>query len=333
MSRVASRARTAVLATVVLPVLLVLPGCTTTVPVGPGSLAAGGVSLVGQTYRVGGKDFPEQLVLCAMTIVVLRSLGATAEDRCGIPDGAATRAALEPTGRIDLYWEYTGIATGGFLADARPPRGWPGDPAALLAAVRAADAPRGVAWLAPTPFDDTYAIAASRTEVDRLGVRTLSDWARRVQAGDPEATTCVEPEFAARPDGFPALLRAYGVTRPYDEPPALTTVDHDVVYDSLPRAAPCSFGEVFSTDGRVRADQLVLLEDDRNHFPTYNAAPTVRREVLDRAPALAGVLDRLSARLTDAVIGDLNAQVLPGGRDPEEVGTAWLLAQGLVSRG
>ena len=326
-----ARAATASLAAAVL--LLVAPACAATPPVAPGGLAAGGTSLAGQSYRVGSKDFPEQLVLCATTIVALRSLGATADDRCGIPDGAATRAALEPTGRIDLYWEYTGTASGGFLADARPPQGWPTDPAALLAAVRAADAPRGVVWLAATPFDDTYAIAASRATVERLGVRTLSDWARRVQAGDPEVTTCIEPEFAERPDGFGALLRAYGVTRGYDEPPALTTVDHDVVYDSLPRAAPCSFGEVFSSDGRVRANDLVLLADDRDHFPTYNAAPTVRREVLDRAPALAGVLDRISSRLTDDVIGDLNAQVLPGGRDPEEVGTAWLLAEGLVSRG
>lgn len=307
--------------------------CTRTVDVAPGSLSAGGVTLAGQTYRVGSKDFPEQRVLCEATIVALRSLGATAEDRCGIPDGAATRAALVPADRIDLYWEYTGTAAGTFLADERPRRGWPSAPAALYAAVRDADAARGVVWLTRAPFDDTYAIAASRPVAERLGVRTVSDWARLVESGSPDATTCIEPEFASRPDGLSALLRAYRVTRPYDGPPGLVTVDQDVVYDSVARAAPCAFGEVFSTDGRVRADDLVLLTDDRDHFPTYNAAPTVRREVLERAPALGTVLDRLAPRLTDPVIRDLNAQVLPGGRDPEEVVTAWLLAEGLVARG
>lgn len=327
--RPASRAAVTVVAAVALA--LGTPGCAPAPDVGPGGLAVGGVDLTGQAYKVGSKDFPEQRVLCAMTIVALRSAGAEAEDRCGIADGV-TRAALVPTGRIDLYWEYTGTAAGTFLAPARPPEGWPSDPAGLHAAVRAADAPNGVAWLAPTPFDDTYAIAASREVAERLGVRTVSDWARLVQTDHPEATTCIEPEFATRPDGLAALLRAYDVTRPYDAPPDLTTVDQDVVYDSVLRASPCAFGEVFSTDGRVRGGDLVLLDDDRRHFPTYNAAPTVRREVLDRAPALATVLDRLAGRLTDAVIGDLNAQVLPGGRDPEEVVTAWLLAEGLVVR-
>lgn len=322
------------LAAVVLGLAAALvPGCSPGFVPAPGSLATGGLSLQGQTYRVGGKNFPEQRVLCRLTIVALRSLGATVQDRCAIPDGAATRAALTPTGRIDLYWEYTGTASATFLADGGGMRSWPRDPRALHAAVRDADAANGIAWLAPTPFDDTYALAASRPVVERLGVRTLSDWARLVQTGHPEATTCVEPEFAVRTDGLPALLRAYRVTRPYDSPPAVTTVDGDVVYTSVRRAAPCAFGEVFSTDGRVRADDLVLLRDDRDHFPTYNAAPTLRREALDRAPALAGVLDALSARLTDDVITDLNAQVSPGGRDPEAVATAWLLAQGLVSRG
>lgn len=309
---------------------LAVPACAPAPDLGPGALATG-VSLAGQTYRVGSKDFPEQRVLCAMTIVALRSAGAEAQDRCGIADGV-TRAALVPTERIDLYWEYTGTAAGTFLAPARPPGGWPSEAAGLHAAVRAADPPNGVAWLAATPFEDTYAIAARREVADRLGVRTVSDWARLVQAGHPDARTCIEPEFASRPDGFDALLRAYGVTRPYDEPPELTTTDQDVVYDSVLRGSPCPFAEVFSTDGRVQDERLVLLTDDRDHFPPYNAAPTVRREVLDRAPALATVLDRLSSRLTDAVIGDLNAQVLPGGRDPEEVVTAWLLAEGLVAR-
>ena len=295
----------------------------------PGSLAANGLSLAGQTYRVGGKNFPEQLVLCQITLVAMRSLGATAEDRCEIASGAATRAALTPTEQIDVYWEYT--ATGAtILAPLRTGR----DPDAVFAAVRDADAARnGVVWLRPAPFDDTYALAVSRPTAGRLGVRTVSDWARLVRSGSKEATTCVEPEFAERPDGLRGLLGTYGVSRSYDGPPEVSEVDAGVVYSALARGTPCTFGEVFSTDGRVRGRDLVLLTDDRGHFLPYNAAPTLRRDVLERAPGLAGALEDISSRLTDDVIRDLNAQVSVAGRDPTDVATTWLVEQGLVGRG
>ena len=321
--------RTATALVLALAVLLTGVSCGRAAVV-PGSLADGGLTLEGRTYRVGGKDFPEQRVLCQITLVALRSLGATADDRCGIPS-AATRAALAPTARIDLYWEYLTTA-GTFLGPLPDTR----DPAVLHRAVADADAARnGVVWLPPAPFDDSYALAVSRASADRLGVRTIGDWARLVRSGSPEATLCVEPEFAARSDGLGSLRAAYGVGRDdrLDGPPGLSVVDADVVYEAVARANPCVFGEVFSTDGRVRGRDLVLLDDDRDHFPPYNAAPTVRREVLERDPALAPVLTRLSARLTDDVVSDLNARVSVDGRDPTAVATDWLVGEGLVGRG
>ena len=38
----------------------------------------------------------------------------------------------------------------------------------------------------------------------------------------------------------------------------------------------CNFGEVFSTDGRIVANELTVLEDDQEFFVPYNAALTLR---------------------------------------------------------
>ncbi len=43
-----------------------------------------------------------------------------------------------------------------------------------------------------------------------------------------------------------------------------------------------------STDGRIDAYNLRVLEDDRNYFPPYYAAPLVRQETLDRYPEYTG---------------------------------------------
>jgi len=50
-------------------------------PASPGSLAEA-VSLEGQTYAVGGKDFDEQLVLCHLAVAALESVGADVTERC-----------------------------------------------------------------------------------------------------------------------------------------------------------------------------------------------------------------------------------------------------------
>lgn len=44
----------------------------------------------------------------------------------------------------------------------------------------------------------------------------------------------------------------------------------------------CAFGEVFTTDGRIKALDLIVLEDDKQFFPHYNAAVTTSKDVAER---------------------------------------------------
>lgn len=37
----------------------------------------------------------------------------------------------------------------------------------------------------------------------------------------------------------------------------------------------CTYGEVFTTDGRIKSMNLVVMEDDKQFFPNYNATPVV----------------------------------------------------------
>ncbi|WP_433782365.1 glycine betaine ABC transporter substrate-binding protein [Actinomycetospora sp. CA-101289] len=282
--------------------------------------AAGGV-LAGQTYTVGGKNFDEQLVLCKMTIAVLQARGATASDRCNISGSAAARQALL-AGQIDVAWEYTGT---GWITNLRNSTPIP-DAARQYQAVRDADAANGVSWLAPTPFNNTYGIAATSDVLARYNLRTLSDLARLNNGGTP-VSLCVESEFEARDDGLPGMVRAYG----FSPSPTPTALDTGAIYQAAANGNPCTFGEIFTTDGRLPGLDLVPLVDDRNYFPFYNASPVVRTSVLQRQPALRTVLDEISPRLTQDVMLDLNGQVSSQGQDPAVVATRWLRQQGLIS--
>ncbi len=291
-----------------------------------GASSTANISLAGQTYTIGGKSFDEQLVLCKISVQLLQARGATVTDRCNIPGSAAARTALT-SGQIDMYWNYTGTGWVTDLGRTDPSQ----DPQQLYQAVRAADAPNGLTWLAPTPFNNTYGIATTRTFAAQNNLRTVSDFARFVNSGNANATLCVESEFAARDDGLPGMNRAYGITAPFSGPPAVTTLDTGAIYQAAANGTPCRFGEVFTTDGRLPGLDLVPLEDDRDHFPVYNAAPVFRTAAFNRQPEVGPLFDDVSRRLTYDVILGLNGQISSQGIDPGVVAATWLRQQGLVT--
>lgn len=45
---------------------------------------------------------------------------------------------------------------------------------------------------------------------------------------------------------------------------------------------PCNFGEVFATDGRIAANKLEIVPDNKNFFVNYNVAMTKRQDVFDK---------------------------------------------------
>ncbi|MCD2188559.1 glycine betaine ABC transporter substrate-binding protein [Actinomycetospora soli] len=300
-----------------------LAGCTTETgrATPPGSFARD-VDLTGQTYVVGSKEFDEQLLLCRMTIALLQSAGATVVQRCDTKGSENVRSALT-SGAIDMYWEYTGTAWRTYLRQEAQLT----DPRDLYEAVQVADAANGVSWLRQAPFDNTYAIGVTSANAQRLGTRSISDLARLARSGSPDASLCIDQEFTGREDGLVGLLRAYDFQFPDG---GLNTLEINGIYPAVAAGSPCVFGEVFATDGRLNTLRINTLNDDLGYFLPYQAALTVRTDVLTRAPRLALLGERLAPMLTDQVMRELNARISVGRRSPDDVARTFLREQGLI---
>lgn len=294
---------------------LVLTGCSGGAGAGSG---AQGDELEGLTGEIGSKDFSEQYILAYITAELLNAHGADVEANTKLVGSANVRQALENDQFLG-YWEYTGTSWITYNGNTAPVQG----AEAQFDAVKEADAENGIAWLDPAPFNNTYAFAVRQSAAEELGVKTLSDVAALPSS---DQTFCIESEFSTRDDGWPGLSAAYG----FAEDAGVTMLDTGVIYTATEKGDDCNFGEVFQTDGRIPALDLVVMEDDQEFFPSYQGGFTLKQATLDEYPAIADVIAVVSPLLTTEVMQELNALVDVEGEDPEDVAIDWLEEQGLI---
>ncbi|MDI2032675.1 glycine betaine ABC transporter substrate-binding protein [Saccharopolyspora sp. TS4A08] len=279
--------------------------------------------LEGQTITVGSKNFTEQLILGYLGEFALSAAGADVRDLSSIQGSSTARKALT-SDQIDVLFDYTGTSWISYNGNNDPIP----DARAQFEAVREQDLERnGVAWTAVNyQVDNTYAFAVNQDAAQRLGVQNLSDIQQVVAEHPEDATFCVDTEFASRNDGLPGVEETYGFKT---NPGNVKVLTEGAIYQATADGT-CTFGEVFTTDGRIPALNLKVLADDKQFFPRYNVGVTLRDEMLKRYPQLTQVFQPISEKLTNEELMNLNAQVDVDGRDPADVARDWMAEKGLI---
>ncbi|BAC72856.1 glycine/betaine ABC transporter substrate-binding protein [Streptomyces avermitilis] len=289
----------------------------------PGSIGKG-EPLKGAHLTVTSKEFTEQLILGAIMGIAFQAAGADVLDRTGIQGSVGAREAVK-NGDADGMYEYTGTAWITYLGNSEPIT----DPLKQWQAVRDADLKNGVTWLAPSTLNNTYALAMNQANFKKYGTKTLSDVAALAKRDPKAVTLCVESEFANRADGLPGMEKAYGMKLPAAD---ITQMDTGIIYTQVAKGS-CTYGEVFTTDGRIKSMNLVVMRDDKKFFPNYNVAPEINTKALKKYPAIAEVLDPVTRKLDNTVAQDLNAKVDVDGQDPHQVALDWMKEEGFVKGG
>ena len=313
---------------VVFVLVFVAAGCGGGTSGGGGGNVGGGeagqkVRLPDLEISVGSKEFTEQEVLGQIAIQALETAGATVEDRTGLAGTDAAREALT-SGEIDAYWEYTGTGWITHLGHAEPIS----DGRRQYEAVAGEDLrENGVRWLEPASANNSFAIAVRSEAAGVLGVTSLSELGALAELRPEDATLCAAREFLQRDDGLPGVEDAYDFRLPDDN---IVELEEDEIYGAVDEGGRCNFGEVFVTDGRVRALDLTILEDDKNFFPVYNPSLTVREEVMDRYPGISDVFAPIAEELDNETLQELNAAVDVDGESPEAVARRFLRENGLL---
>lgn len=266
------------------------------------------------TITIGNQAFPESELLAQIYGQYLEANGYEVAYEAGIGSRETFITALQD-GSIDLIPDYAGNAL--IYADPDAEETSAED---VEAALPAALEPLGLAVTAAAPGEDSDALVVTREFASANGLETIGDLAPIAASVTLGANTEFEPRWRdglAEVYGFEGW--AFKAIDDYGGPGTLA----DLLADAIQVA------DIYTTTPSIAANDLVVLEDDRDLFAAQNIVPLLRADVL--TDELEDLLDEVSERITTEVLLTLNAQMAGDGQpSAAQVATEWLTAQGLL---
>lgn len=270
---------------------------------------------------VASFDFPESELLAELYAQAIEAAGVPVVRYLDLGPREIVMPALQK-GLVELVPEYAGSALV-FVSlgaqEASPDIGTTEDE------LRVALASAGVRVLAPSPAADQNGVAVTQATADRYGLQAISDLAPVA----PQLIFGGPVECQVRPLCLPGLEERYGL---HFRSFAILDTGGPRTVDAL-RSGEVGAALLFSSDGVLDENDLVLLHDDLGLQPADNVTPLIRAEALERWPELEPLLDGVSSALTTDQLRQMNAAISIQGRPPASVAAEWLRDHGFTAPG
>ncbi|MDW8710442.1 ABC transporter permease/substrate-binding protein [Streptococcus suis] len=222
------------------------------------------------------------------------------------------------SGSIDIYPEYTGTITSTLLKNS--PMDLSMNPEEVYTYAKEAILEQdGLMYLAPMAFQNTYALAVTEDYAQKNGIEKISDLAKVQQT----AVAGFSLEFNDREDGNIGLKNLYNLQLD------VKTMEPALRYEAI-KNGDVQIVEAFSTDSKVVTYKLKILEDDKQLFPPYQAAPLLSKETLEKYPELEQVLGVLAGNISTEEMTQMNYAVDVEGKSAEQVAREYLEKENLL---
>ncbi|HAP6287204.1 ABC transporter permease/substrate-binding protein [Enterococcus faecium] len=174
--------------------------------------------------------------------------------------------------------------------------------------------------LKPMAYQNTYALAVKRSFANEHQLKKISDLAAisdQIKAG-------FTLEFIDRSDGYKGIQEAYGLNFS-----SVQSMEPSLRYQAI-NNGDVNIVDAYSTDSQLKEYDLVTLEDDRGLFPAYQGAPLMKKDFAKEHPEIVKALNKLSGKITEDQMIDMNYQVNVEKKKPTEVARIFLKNEGLV---
>lgn len=251
---------------------------------------------------IGSKNFSESYLLSEIAAQMLERQGFSVQRRFGLGGTLICYEALR-NGEIDFYVEYTGTLSQAVLK-------MPGRPGReeINAQLRTLD----LQMLGEIGFNNTYAVAVRESQAQKLNLNEIGDLANY-----PELPLAFSHEFLQRGDGWPGLAKLYRLNHKVEG------IEHGLAYQAIADGAIAAT-DAYSTDGELLRYKLRVLEDSKNYFPAYRAAPLARTNLADEVRLALAPLANL---INEAQMQGLNAEVAVQGKSFQDVANEFITSK------
>ena len=228
----------------------------------------------------------------------------------GIGGGTTNIHPALLNGEVDMYVEYTGTGWMNVLKQKLPP-----DNRVPLTEIQALyEEQFQLKWLGLLGFNNTYALAIPDSLAQQFNISTNSDLARNSQ----HFTFGAEFDFFERPDGYDGLVKKYGFHFA-----SINEMDINLRYNAIVQGKVNAI-DAFTTDAKIVAQNLKVLEDDLNYFPSYEAGIIISMQTLEAHPELEELLCRLNGKINTATMMHMNYEVEVENKDPKTVAQSFI---------
>lgn len=260
---------------------------------------------------VGAKTFTEQYILSEILAgQVTRETGLPAEVTQSL--GSTVIFDALRSGAIDVYVDYTGTVWATLI---HRETGGKNRSEVLSEVERFLRDNHGIVVVGALGFENAYALAMRREQSERLGIRRISDLA----AHAAKLSIGGDYEFFGRAE-WRAVRETYGLKFATQR-----SMDPSLMYQAAARGN-VDVISAYSTDGRIAALDLVVLDDDRGAIPPYDAVILASARLQRRHPEAINALRNLAGRIDAGAMRRMNLAVDEGGQSPGVVARAFLEA-------
>lgn len=170
-------------------------------------------------------------------------------------------------------------------------------------------------WFDSYGFANTYIFTVTRGLAEKENLNKVSD----LEQIASEASFGVDNNWIQRKgDGYEGFTEKYGFE--FDR---VYPMQIGLVYQAV-ASGKMDVVLAYSTDGRIKAFDLVTLEDDKRFFPPYDASPVARNDVLERHPELRDILQKLVGQIDTETMLELNYEADVQKKEPSIIAKDFL---------
>jgi len=269
------------------------------------------------TVTIASFNFSESIILAHIYGGALKNKGYTVVYRDKLGNREIVEPALE-NGQIDLYAGYA--ATDLTFVEKRQSVTLDAgtDAQANVQKLNSLLSSKGIKALDPSPAVDQNAFAVTKAEADQNHLVKLSD----VSSVASGWTLGGPPECPQRPFCQPGLESVYGLHFK-----AFKALDAGgpLTYAAF-KSAAINIGLVFSSDGAIAANDLIVLQDDKHLQQADNIVPLIRTTVANSE--VTALLNSIDAKLNTPDLTALNKSADVDKQDPADVAATWVKDHG-----